>query len=76
MKFSGACSSSCSGTAKKAVWQIPMWVFAITCGLEFLQLWHPPILEQIRSTFIGRASLGTTFSWWDEPHYVLGCVLE
>jgi hypothetical protein len=59
----------------KAVRQIPLWVFGVTCGLEFLQLWHPPILEQIRSTFLGRTLIGNTFSWWDFPHYVLGCFL-
>ena len=60
--------------SRKAVGQIPVWVFGVTCGLEFLQLWHPPILE-FRSTFIGPALIGTTFSWWDFLHYVLGCVL-
>ena len=58
-----------------AVVQIPLWVFNVTCALEFLQLWHPPVLEQFRSTFLGRILIGTTFSWWDFPHYVLGCVL-
>ena len=60
---------------RKAVIQIPLWVFGVTCGLEFLQLWHPPILEQFRSTFLGRMLIGTTFSWWDFPHYLLGCLL-
>ena len=58
----------------RTVRQIPLWVFGVTCGLEFLQLWHPAILE-FRSTFLGRMLIGTTFSWWDFPHYVLGCVL-
>ena len=61
--------------SRAAVVQIPMWVFVITCILEFLQLWHPPLLEQIRATLIGKLLLGTTFVWWDFPHYVLGCVL-
>lgn len=50
-------------------------VLLATGVLEALQLWHPPLLELVRSTFLGRALLGTTFSWWDYPHYVLGCVL-
>ncbi|MFL9452122.1 MULTISPECIES: ribosomal maturation YjgA family protein [Nostocales] len=58
-----------------AIWQIPLWVFLITCMLEFLQLWHPPLLEQFRATLIGQWLLGTTFTWWDFPHYLLGCVL-
>lgn len=61
--------------SRAAVIQIPIWIFVITCILEFLQLWHPPLLEEIRATLIGKLLLGTTFVWWDFPHYVLGCVL-
>ncbi|MFN6567588.1 DUF2809 domain-containing protein [Dendronalium sp. ChiSLP03b] len=58
-----------------AVKQIPVWVLIVTCILEFLQLWHPPLLQEVRATLIGKWLLGSTFSWWDFPHYVLGCVL-
>ncbi|BAY43441.1 hypothetical protein SAMD00079811_10210 [Scytonema sp. HK-05] len=61
--------------SRAAVRQIPLWVFIITCILEFMQLWHPPLLEQFRATLIGKWLIGTTFAWWDFPHYVLGCVL-
>lgn len=61
--------------SREAVRQIPLWVFSVTCVLEFLQLWHPPVLEQFRATFLGRALIGSTFAWWDFPHYVLGCFL-
>ncbi len=54
---------------------IASFVLVITCFLEFLQLWHPPFLETIRSTFIGSALIGTTFTWWDFPHYVIGCFI-
>ena len=47
-------------------------VLAATCGLEFLQLWHPPLLEAARSTFLGAAILGTTFDWTDFPYYFAG----
>lgn len=60
---------------RKATMQIPLWVFTITCMLEFLQLWHPPTLEQFRATFLGRLLIGTTFSWWDFLYYAVGCVL-
>ena len=46
-----------------------------TCILEFLQLWHPPFLEAIRSTFLGAAILGTTFDWGDFPYYLAGSAL-
>lgn len=54
----------------------PVWlavsVLGMTCALEFLQLWHPPLLEWLRSFFIGRTIIGNTFSWWDFPYYFLG----
>ncbi|MFQ6113020.1 MAG: DUF2809 domain-containing protein [bacterium] len=55
----------------------PFWVvlavFLVTSALEFLQLWHPPFLQLVRSTFLGRTLIGTSFTWWDFPYYVLGC---
>ena len=50
-------------------------VLAVTCLLEFLQLWHPPFLEALRGCFLGRALLGTTFAWLDFPHYLAGSLL-
>ncbi len=53
-------------------WKIATAVFAGTCFLEFLQLWHPPFLEFLRSNFMGRTILGTTFTWSDFPYYLVG----
>ena len=53
-------------------WKIAAVVFAVTCFLEFLQLWHPPLLEFLRSNFVGRTILGTTFTWSDFPYYLVG----
>jgi len=39
-RFSGAVSVLASEESKSGD-TIPLWVFGITCGLEFLQLWHP-----------------------------------
>jgi hypothetical protein len=50
-------------------------VLAVTCVLEVLQLWSHPVLDAIRATFLGRTLIGSTFSWWDFPCYVLGCAL-
>lgn len=55
--------------------QIAVAVFCISSVLEFLQLWHPPVLEAIRSTFAGRLLIGTTFSWSDFFYYFLGSLL-
>ena len=60
---------------RKSANRIPFWVFTITSALEILQLYNPWLLEKIRSFFLGRALIGTTFTWWDFPHYVIGCVI-
>jgi hypothetical protein len=60
---------------RKSASRIPLWVFIITSGLECLQLFHPPVLERIRSCFLGRALIGATFVWWDFPHYAAGCLI-
>lgn len=62
-------------SGKQAIKSIPIYVFIITCLLEILQLWNPPILALMRSYLLGKLLLGTTFSWWDFPHYVIGCLL-
>ena len=60
---------------KKYATSIAVSVFVITSILETLQLWSPWFLQQARSTFLGKALLGTTFVWWDFPHYLLGCTI-
>ncbi|MCD6334242.1 MAG: DUF2809 domain-containing protein [Candidatus Latescibacteria bacterium] len=57
---------------RASAFRIAARVLGITCALEFLQLWHPPFLEGIRATFIGRTLIGTSFTWWDFPYYILG----
>jgi hypothetical protein len=54
---------------------IVLIVFTATCALEFLQLWHPPLLESIRATFLGATLLGNSFTWWDLLHYCIGALL-
>jgi hypothetical protein len=60
---------------KRSAIRIPVCVFIITAILEFLQLSHPWFLEEVRSYFLGRALIGTTFTWFDFPHYAIGCVI-
>lgn len=54
---------------------VAVYVLATTSVLEVLQLSHPPFLESIRSTFLGHALLGTTFSWWDFAYYGLAAMV-
>ena len=58
--------------SKSAVIKVPIWVLIVTCSLEFLQLWHPPFLNWIRSFAWGKMLIGTTFNWADFPYYFLG----
>ncbi len=60
---------------REAIVPIGLAVFLATCVVEFMQLWHPPRLDALRSTFLGRSILGTTFSWWDFPAYAVGCAV-
>jgi hypothetical protein len=55
--------------------KISLIVFAATCTLEILQLWHPLFLQMLRSTFIGKTVLGTTFTFKDFPYYLVGAAL-
>jgi hypothetical protein len=55
--------------------QIAIVVLIATCFLEFLQLWHPPFLEWLRSYFLGRLILGSYFDWSDFPYYFVGSAL-
>lgn len=60
---------------RRKPWFIASVVLIGTSILEFLQLWHPTFLEMLRSYFIGRTVLGTSFTWSDFPHYFAGCGL-
>ena len=61
--------------SKKARAIIPIWVFIITSMIEVAQLWFDYVPIAIRSHIIWRLLLGSTFVWWDFPHYALGCIL-
>jgi len=50
-------------------------VFLVTSILETLQLWHPPFLQRLRSTFIGVTILGNSFIVSDFAYYVFGAVI-
>jgi hypothetical protein len=56
-------------------WIIVVSVLVVTSLLEAGQLWHPEFLDAVRQSFIGRTLIGTSFSWLDFPHYVLGCAI-
>lgn len=55
-------------------WRIAVIVFLATGGLEFVQLFDHPLLDSIRSTFIGRTLIGNAFAWSDFVYYAMGCL--
>ena len=56
-------------------WKIAGGIFLMTAVLELLQLYHPPWLTVLRTFWIGHLLLGNSFSAWDFPYYLLGCLL-
>ena len=57
-------------------WAVGAAVLSITSALEFLQLWQSPLLQGVRSTFLGHALIGSYFSWLDFPYYAAGALLS
>ena len=45
---------------------------AWSCTAEFLQLWQAKWLVELRSSPLGAALLGSSFTWSDLPPYFLG----
>ena len=62
-------------SSKSSIKRIIFTVFLLTVFIEFTQLIHFSFLEWLRSYFIGRTIIGTSFSWWDFPHYLIGSVI-
>ena len=60
---------------KRNAGKIAVIVFIVTCFWEFSQLWALPILEKGREIFPINILLGTSFVWWQFPHYLVGAFL-
>jgi hypothetical protein len=50
-------------------------VLLVTCLIEFMQLFSSPFLEYVRTSFVGRALIGNSFSWSDFIYYLIGALL-
>jgi hypothetical protein len=59
---------------KRNILKVSIIVLSTTSALEFLQLWKPPFLQMIRSTFIGVTFLGNTFVATDFIYYLIGAI--
>lgn len=58
-----------------AIARIAWGATAITCLVEFSQLYRVQWLDDFRSTTLGAALLGSTFGWSDMPPYLIGGVV-
>ncbi len=61
--------------SKRATVTIPVWVFVVTSLIEISQLWFDRVPVSLRETIIWKLLLGSSFVWWDFPHYAFGCVI-
>ena len=55
--------------------KITLVVFAVTCVIEVRQLWFYLVSPTVRSSLVWKLLLGSSFAWWDFPHYALGSLL-
>lgn len=55
--------------------KIALWVFTVTCLIEVSQLWFYLVPGQISSSLVWRMLLGSSFAWWDFPHYAFGSII-
>ena len=60
---------------KRAIIAIPIWVFVVTSFIEISQLFFTRVPLSLRETIVWKLLLGSTFVWWDFPHYAIGCLL-
>jgi hypothetical protein len=60
---------------RRCVLLICIFATTFTCFLEFMQLWKPDWLTQLRGTRFGAALLGSGFTWSDFPPYFIGGAL-
>ena len=55
--------------------RLSVLALAISCAIEFSQLYQSPWLNAVRSTTIGHLVLGSAFSWFDIAAYAVGVLV-
>jgi hypothetical protein len=55
--------------------RLSLLAFAISCAVEFSQIYQAPWINAIRHTTIGHLVLGSVFSWIDMAAYAIGVSL-
>jgi hypothetical protein len=58
--------------ARRRPWQIAVGVLALAWLVEFSQRYHAPWIDRVRATFVGRMTLGSSFSVSDLWCYAIG----
>jgi len=56
--------------------KIIFFVISVVILIEFSQLIKFQVLDNLRNTKIGYILLGTTFSWYDVPPYLIGALIS
>jgi len=60
---------------RKPSWRIALYAASFATAIEFLQLYHAPWIDHLRSLWIGRMVLGSTFNPPDLLAYAVGIVI-
>ena len=55
--------------------KITLWVFIVTCVIEFTQLYYSIYLEKLREYFVFRAFFGNSFNPFDILFYLVGAMV-
>jgi len=55
--------------------RLSLLAFAISCAVEFSQIYQEPWINAIRHTTIGHLVLGSVFSWIDMAAYAVGVLI-
>ena len=55
--------------------RLSLLAFAISCAVEFSQIYQAPWINAIRHTTIGHLVLGSVFSWIDMAAYAVGVLI-
>ena len=56
-------------------WRVALGVLICAWAVEFSQLYHAPMIDRFRDTFVGRMTIGSTFGVPDLFCYVIGVAL-
>jgi glycopeptide antibiotics resistance protein len=60
---------------KASLLRIAVYTFAFSLSIELSQLYHAQWIDSLRTSFLGRMLLGSTFLWSDIGCYLTGTII-